>query len=117
MDVGVAVAEEVWVPVLIFLVYAMLKVYGREAAAVREGEECVSFGGRLTEALVCHDGFRGTCEVSYRHNSLVGCVGACLFVGEDVLEGGFVTVCLVGHRGGGGRGCLDVWGLLCWLKE
>ena len=52
-----------------------------------------------------------------RRNSLSCCVGACLFVGADVLEGGFVTVCLVGHRGGGGRGCLDVWGLLCWLKE
>ena len=112
-----AAAKEVWVPVLISLVHAMLKVYGREVEAVGEGEGGVSFGGRLVEALVCADGCRRTCAVIYRRNLLSCCVGACLFVGEDVLEGGFVTVCLVGHRGGGGRGWLDVWGLLCWLKE
>ena len=55
--------------------------------AVGEGEECVSFGGRLTEALVCDDGCRGACEVSYRQDSLRGCVGACLLVGEDVPGG------------------------------
>ena len=102
---------------MIFPVHALLEVYGREVAAVGEGEECVSFGGRLVEALVCDGGCRGTCEVSYRHNLLIGCVGACLLVGEDVLEEGFVAICLVGHRGGGGRGWHDVWGLLCWLKE
>ena len=50
--------------------------------------------------------------MSYRHNSLIGCVGACLLVGENVLQGGFVAVCLVGHGGGGGRGWLDVWDLV-----
>ena len=55
--------------------------------------------------------------MNYRRNLLSCCVSTCLFVGEDVLEGGFVAVCLVGHRGGGARGWLDVWGLLCWLKE
>ena len=64
-------------------------------------------------ALVCDDGCRGACEVSYRHNSLSGCVGACLLVGEDVLVEGFVAVCLIGHGGGGGRGWLDVWDLVC----
>ena len=98
---------------MIFPVHALLEVYGRAAAAGGEGEECVSFGGPLVEALVCDDGCRGTCEVSYRHNSLIGCVGACLLVGEDVLEEGFVAVCLVGHEGGGGRDCLDVWDLVC----
>ena len=73
----------------------------------------MSFGGRLAEALVCDGGCRGTYEVSYRHNLLIGCVGACLLVGEDVLEEGFVAVCLVGHGGGGGRGWLDVWDLVC----
>ena len=29
-----------------------------------------------------------------------------------VSEGGFVAVCLVGHRGGGGRGWLDVWDIV-----
>ena len=55
--------------------------------------------------------------MSYRQHSLSGCVGVCLLVGENVRGGGFVAVCLVGHGGGGGRGWLDVWGLLCWLKE
>ena len=64
-------------------------------------------------ALVCADGYRETCEVSYRHNSLSGCVDACLLVGEDVLGGRFVAVCLVGYGGGGGRGWLDVWDLVC----
>ena len=41
--------------VLIFLAHALLKVYGREADTVREGERCVSFGGQLVEALVCAD--------------------------------------------------------------
>ena len=49
--------------------------------------------------------------MSYRRNSLSGCVGVCLLVGEDILEEGFVAVCLVGH-GGGGRGWLDVWDLV-----
>ena len=81
--------------------------------AVGEGEECVSFGGRLAEALVCDGGCRGTCEVSYSHNSLIGCVGACLFVAEDVFVGGFVAIYLIGHGGGGGRDLLDVWDLVC----
>ena len=59
-------------------------------------------------ALVCDDGCRGACEVSYSHNSLSGCVGACLLVGEDVLGGRFVAVCLVVNVGGGVRGWLDV---------
>ena len=108
MNVAVAAAEEVWVPVLIFLVYALLKVYGREAEAVREGERCVSFRGRLVEALVCADVCRRTCAVNCRRNLLSCCVGACLFVGEDVHEGGFVTLHLVRDKGGGGRGWLDV---------
>ena len=33
-----------------------------------------------------------------------------------VLEKGFVAICLVGHRGRV-RSWLDVWGVLCWLKE
>ena len=103
MDVEVAAAEEVWVLVLTFLVHTFLKVYDRESEAVRKKERCVSFGGRLVEALVCVDVCRRTCAVNCRHNLLSCCVGACLFVGEDVLEGAFVTVCLVGHRGGGGR--------------
>ena len=78
----------------------MLKVYGREAEAVREGERCVSFGGWLVEALVCADVCRRTCAVNCRHNSLSCCVGACLFVGEDVLEGGFIDLCLVADKGG-----------------
>ena len=102
---------------MIFLVHALLKVYGREAEAVREGERCVSFGGRLVEALVCDDVCRRTCAVNCRRNLLSCCVGACLFVGEDVLEGGFVAVCLVGHRRGVWRSWLDVRGILCWLKE
>ena len=104
MDVEVAAAEEVWVPVLIFLFHALLKVYGRDAEAVGGGEGCVSFGGRLVEALVCADFCRRTCAVNCRRSSLSCCVGACLFVGEHVFEGGFVAVCLVGHRGRGGRG-------------
>ena len=70
-------------------------------------------GGRLTGALVCDDGCRGAYELSYRHDSLSGCVGACLLVGEDVLGGGFVAVCLVGHGEGGRRGWLGVWDLGC----
>ena len=88
MDVEVVAAEEVWVPVLVFLLHALLKVYEREAEAVREGERCVSFGSRLVEALVCADVCRRTCAVNCRRNSLSCCVGTCLFVGEDVLEGG-----------------------------
>ena len=72
---------------MIFPVHALLEVYGREAAAVGEGEECVSFGGQLAEALVYDGGCRGTCEVSCRHNLPSGCVGACLFIGEGVLGG------------------------------
>ena len=52
-----------------------------------------------------------------RRNLLSCGVGACLFVGEDVHEGGFVTLHLVRDKGGGGRGWLDDWGLPCWLKE
>ena len=83
---------------MIFLVHALLEVCEREAAAVGEGEECVSFGGRLAEALLCDGGCRGTFEMRHRYNSLIGCVGACLLVGEDVLEGGFVAVCLDVHE-------------------
>ena len=43
-------------------------------------------------ALVCDDGCRGACEVSYRRNLLSGCVGNCLLVGEDVLGGDYVSV-------------------------
>ena len=63
-------------------------------------------------ALVCADGCRWTCAVSCRLNLLTCCVGACFFVGEGVLEGGFVAVCLVGHRGEVWRSWLDVWGIL-----
>ena len=108
-----AAAEEDEVPVLIFSVHDLLEVYEKEAAAGEREEECVSLGGWLRETLVCGSGCRGTCEVSYRQDSLSGCVGACLLVGEDVLGGGFVTVCLVGHGGGGGRGWPDVWDLVC----
>ena len=51
--------------------------------------------------------------MSYRHNSMSGCVDACLLVEEDVLQKGFVAICLIGHVGGGGRGWLDVWDLVC----
>ena len=51
--------------------------------------------------------------MSYRHKLVSGCVGAFLVVGEDVLGGGFVAVCLVGHEGGGERGWLGVWDLVC----
>ena len=68
------------------------------------------------ESLVCADVCRRTCAVNCRRNSLSCCVGACLFVGEDVLEGIFVALCLVGHRGGVWRSYLDVWDILCWLK-
>ena len=50
--VEVAAAEGAEAPVLIFSVHGLLEVYGREAEAVREGERCVSFGGRLVETLV-----------------------------------------------------------------
>ena len=93
---------------MIFLVRALLKVYGREAEAVREVERCVSFGGRLVDALVCADVCRRTCAVNCRRSSLSYCVGACLSVGKDILEGGFVALSLVGDKGGGGRGWLDV---------
>ena len=36
VDVAVAAAEKVWVPVVVFLVHALLKVYEREAEAVGE---------------------------------------------------------------------------------
>ena len=54
--VEVAVAEEVWVPVLLFPVQVLLEVYGRKATAGEEEEECVLLGGRLTGALVCDNG-------------------------------------------------------------
>ena len=95
-----AAAEEAEVPVLIFPVHGLLEVYEREAEAGEEGEECVSRGGRLTEALFCDDGCRGACEVSYRQDLLSGCVGDCLLGGEDAPGGRFVAVCLVGHGGG-----------------
>ena len=82
-----APAEEAKVPVLIFPVHGLLEVYEREAEAGEEEEECVSLGGRLKEALVCDDGCRGACEVSYRQDLLSGCVGACLLSGEDVPGG------------------------------
>ena len=94
---------------MIFLVHALLKVCGREAEAVAEGEGCVSFGGQLVEALVCADVCRRTCAVNCRRNLLNCCVGACLVVGEDVHEGVFVTLRLVRDKGGGGRGWLDDW--------
>ena len=50
--------------------------------------------------------------MSYRHKLLIGCVGACLLIEEDVLMGGFVAVCLVVYGGGGGRGWLDVWDIV-----
>ena len=93
---------------MIILVHALLKVYEREAEAVRKGERCNSFGGRLVEALVCADFCRRTCAVNCRRNLLSCCVDACLFVGEDVLEEGFVALRLVGDKGRGGRGCLGV---------
>ena len=45
-------AEEDKLPVLIFPVHGLLEVYEREAKAGEEGEECVSLGGRLKEALL-----------------------------------------------------------------
>ena len=84
---------------MIFLVHALLKVYGREAEAIREGERCVSFRGWLVEALVCADVCRRTCAVKCRRSSLSYCVGDCLFVGEDVIEGRFVVLSLVGEQG------------------
>ena len=106
-------AEEAEVPVLIFPVHGLLEVYEREAEAGEEGEECVSLGGRLKEALVCDDGCRGACEVSYRQDSMSGCVGSCLLGGEDFHQGGFVAVCLDEHGGGSRRGWLGVWDLGC----
>ena len=108
----VAAAKEALVHVLIFLVHGLLEVYGRETEAGEEGEDFVSLGGRLTEALVCYDGCRRTCEVRYRHNSLSYCVYACLLGVEDVLGGEFVFVELVAHGRGCGRGWLGVWDLV-----
>ena len=98
--------------VLILFIPALLKVYGSEVEAVREGESCVSYGGRLVEARICADVCRRTRAVNCRCNSLSCCVGACLFVGEDVVERGFVALCLVVDEGGGGRGWLDVWDIV-----
>ena len=61
------------------------------------------------EALVSADVCRRNCAVNCRRSSLSYCVGDCLFVGEDVLEGGFVALSSVGEMGQGGRGWLDVW--------
>ena len=72
-----AAAEETEVPVLIFPVHGLLEVYEREAEAGEEEEEYVLLGGRLKEALVCDDGCRGACEVSYGQDLLKGCVSAC----------------------------------------
>ena len=47
----VVVAEEVEVLVSIFLVHGLLEVSVRKAEAGEGGEECVSLGGRLKEAL------------------------------------------------------------------
>ena len=47
----------------------------------------MSLGGWLKKALVCDDGCRGACEVSYRQDSMSGCVGSCLLGGEDVHRG------------------------------
>ena len=69
-------------------------------------------------ALVCADGRRRTCAVNCRRNSLSCCVGDfVLVVGEGVLEGGFVAVCLVGHRERVWRSWLDSSGIICWLQE
>ena len=95
-----APAEEAEVPLLIFPVHGLLEVYERKAEAGEEEEEYVLLGGRLKEALVCDDGCRGACEVSYGQDLLSGFVGACLLVGEDVPGGSFVAVCLDGHGGG-----------------
>ena len=67
--------------------------------------------------LVCADCCRRSCAVNCTRNLLNCCVGACFVVGEGVLEGGLVVVCLDGHRGGVWRSWLDVWGILCCLKE
>ena len=48
----VAVAEGVEVLVSIFLVHGLLEVSVRKAEAGEGGEECVSLGGRLKEALL-----------------------------------------------------------------
>ena len=69
--------EEAEVPILIFPVHGLLEVYEREAEAGEEEEECVSLGGWLKKALVCDDGCRGACEVSYGQDLLSGCVSAC----------------------------------------
>ena len=77
--------------------------------AVREGESCVSYGGRLVEALICADVYRRTCAVKCRRSSLIYLsVLACLLE-RTLLRGGFVVLSLVGDNGGGGRGWLDVW--------
>ena len=94
---------------MIFFDHALLKVYEREAEAERDVERCVSFGGRLVEALVCADVCSRTCAVNCRRDSPSCCDGACLFVGEEALDWGFVALRLVGDKGGGGRGRLDVW--------
>ena len=65
---------------------------------------------------MCADGYNGTCVVNCRCNLLSFCVGAGFIAGGGVLERGFVEICLVGHRGKV-RSWLDVWGVLCWLKE
>ena len=95
--VHVATAEEAEVPLLIFPVHGLLGVYEREAEAGEEEEECVSLGGRLKEALVCDDGCRGACEVSYGQDLLSSFVGACLLVGEDVPGGECAGVLLDVH--------------------
>ena len=108
-----APAEEAEVPLLIFPVHGLLGVYEREAEAGEEEKEYVSLGGRLKEALVCDDGCKGACELSYRQDLLSVCAGAYPLVGEYVPGVGIVTVCLDDHGGGGRRGCLGVWDLGC----
>ena len=116
--VEVAAAEEAEVPVLIFPVDGLLEVYEGEAESGGKEEGFVSLGGRLRVALVFDDGCREACGVRYVQDLLSSCVRACLLVGEDVLGGRFVAVCLDGHGGGGKRGWLGVWDLGClWCVE
>ena len=56
-------AVEAEVPLLLFLELDLLKAFGREMESEEPREECVSFGGRLGEALVfCCWLSRGICN-------------------------------------------------------
>ena len=60
-------AVEAEVPLLLFLDLDLLRAFGREMESEEPREECVSFGGRLEEALV----FAAGCRGAYVMSSLV----------------------------------------------